>query len=231
MVYQPIVNLADLSVVGHEALLRVAGPGGCLRTAGGLIVAAERCEETFELDRKVAALVLSDAGCLPGMVHLNVSACTAQRHGSEMVSCLEHLSSLGGLPAARLRVEVTETAPVTDLAAITDFADGLHALGIEVCADDIGDGSLQPEHLGKVAWDVVKLPSGLLCRYREDPSARSKTLSLLSAAADHHLVSIVEGVRDLEAGRKLCENGADYAQAFLYGRPARLDLAARRSAA
>jgi len=92
MAYQPVVSFANGSIVGHEALLRVVGPDGALRSPAETIRRAEARKRTLALDTRVADLVAADlaTGSQLGTVHLNVSAATAQDHGPEMV---DHLAA------------------------------------------------------------------------------------------------------------------------------------------
>ena len=215
LVFQPIVALADTSVVAHEALLRVDGSSPVK-----LIAAVEAAGETLDLDRSVADLALRDAGSLPGRLHLNVSAATAQRHAGAFVTHLGAAAARAGVHPDRLVVEVTETAPILDLAAIADFADALHGLGCGLCADDVGSGSLRAAHLGAVDWDLAKIGADLVCRSGR-PARRSEA-RILGAARERDIAVVVEGVADLAETQRLAALGARLGQAFIFGRPARL---------
>jgi len=230
MAYQPIVNFACGTIVAHEGLLRVPGSDGGLSVPAELIERAEASGEAFALDACVADLVAADMAAetrLLGKVHLNVSAATAQDHGPQMV---DHLAeSLGSrqVPATSIVVEITETAPVTDLGAVLDFARGVKELGAGICIDDIGDGTLGVEHLDCAPWDVAKLSTGLIARYAD---AAHPVESALEAISSRRIVSVVEGVPDRHTGRRLRAAGADLGQAYIYGLPQTLPELARQQA-
>jgi len=229
MAYQPIVSLSDGSVVGHEALLRVVGPDGALRAPVETIRRAEVGRKTLALDTRVADLVVADLAAEDqlGTVHLNVSAATAQDHGPEMVDHLAETLESSGVPASSLVVEITETAPVTDLDAVVRFAEGVRQLGAGICLDDLGDGTLGVEHLDCAPWDAAKLSASLVARYADEAPRIEATLEAISS---RRIVSVVEGVPDRRTGKRLHAAGAELGQAYIYGLPQTLPEIARQRA-
>lgn len=220
--YQPIVALADRRTVAHEALLRCDG-GPPVEVIAG----AEACDDTLDLDRWVIRHALAEASSLPGALHVNVSACSAQLYTDGLLACLSKTLRRERVDPGRIVVEVTETYPIRDIEAIAAFADQLHELGAKICADDVGIGSIADEHLDAVAWDVSKLPSELISA-RGAP-AKTRVGELLGQIRRRGIVSVVEGVRSEAAARRLAAAGAELGQAYLFGRPAPLAEQLRRA--
>jgi EAL domain-containing protein (putative c-di-GMP-specific phosphodiesterase class I) len=218
--FQPIVSLADGSVSHFEALLRLADePDGRLIAPGSFLPAAERYGLIRDIDRmvlgKVAAL-LGDGG--PGVgIALNVSALSVS--DGVMLTDLERALARNGVDPARLVVEVTETAAISDMVKARDFCAGVQALGCAVALDDFGAGFGSFQYLKHLPFDFLKIDGDFI---RGLPGSRTDQLvvrALVGVARGMGRRTIAEFVGDEPTLTMLRAYGVDYAQGFEVGRP------------
>ena len=206
VVFQPIVDLRDDSVVGVEALSRFADGRspeehlGEARAAGTLVA----LELSLLADIRRAAVALSDGS----LVTCNASGPT--------FDALEQEGE-GFDPRLRWGLELSElTAP----AACTEARRISTALGCLLLLDDAGAAHSTVERILELRPDIVKLDRAIVAQYEDDPTTRALASRLCDAARAVGARILVEGIetpRQAVLARRL---GAQYAQGFLFGRPA-----------
>ena len=144
--YQPIVNLSTQQLIGCEALLRWLHPDrGLLFPAdfmaiaeeSGLMVAIgswvlrEACTQMQRWRRR--NLIASDA-----IISVNVSA--TQFLQLDLVAYIDKVLADSGLPAANLKLEITETVVIQDPTQVVSIMQTLRDRGILLGIDDFGTG-------------------------------------------------------------------------------------------
>ncbi|MFI5004514.1 MAG: EAL domain-containing protein [Solirubrobacterales bacterium] len=232
--YQPIVALhGGGGVSHHEALVRLADePGGALVAPGAFLPAAERYGLVREIDRlvvcRVAALLArgnpsqgnpSQGNASQGVerVAVNVSALSVTDGG--MLTHIERQLARHGVDPARLVVEITETAAISDMRRAKDFCDGVQALGCAIALDDFGVGFGSLYYAKRLPFRYLKIDGDFvrgLCASSED---RVMVRAIVDLARGMGRQTIAEYVGDEPTVRLLRELGVDYAQGFQIGRP------------
>ena len=219
-VYQPIVSLADRSVVAHEALLRGSVDG---REVGGgdLFFVAESAGWLHHLDRIGRESAVSGAAGWLGDHDLYVNV-----HPTSIVRpqvCLagtEVAAHDAGIAPGRLVFEVVESQVVADRGHLMSVLEHYRSLGWRVALDDVGAGWSSMSLLRTVKPDVVKLDKALVhelpdrgCAHRRPDGDRAGS----SAGRRGRR----RGRRDRAARRRgdgaRCRPG----QGWLFGRPVR----------
>jgi EAL domain-containing protein (putative c-di-GMP-specific phosphodiesterase class I)/GGDEF domain-containing protein len=211
--YQPIVDLADGSVHGVEALVRGTGPRDGAPIPGELLAAAEESGAIVSLGawalrdacRQVAHWHAARAG-RPGFVPFWLAVGVRARqlaHPAFADAVLEALRA-GGLPAALLGLELTEpelaTLPEEGVAALGR----LRAGGVRLVVDEATAAWAERAHGLRV--DVLK------------PSPAQLDAVLASHPAD---VEVVAGrIEEREQEVAVRRAGGRLAQGPLYARPA-----------
>ncbi len=207
-VFQPIVDLSRLAVVGYEALTRFEDgtpPDGQFREAAALGLGVEL--ECAALESALAA-----ATALPAAPWLNVNVSPAA------ILAGEPLRSIVARFPGRLVLEVTEHEVITDYEA---FRDAVAALGPEVriAVDDAGAGFASLRHIVELRPHIVKIDRTLVAGIDADP-ARQALLTGLRHFADSQGCSLVaEGIETEGELAALVALGVPSGQGYLLGQP------------
>jgi EAL domain-containing protein (putative c-di-GMP-specific phosphodiesterase class I) len=227
--FQPIVSLLDGRVTHHEALLRLEEEPGRLISPGAFLPAAERYGLVRDIDRmvldKVAAALAADGGEAGGAIAMNVSALSIVDEA--LLERIERRLAQHALDAARLVIEVTETAAISDMAGAKAFCEGVQALGCAVALDDFGAGFGSFQYLKHLPFDYLKIDGEFI---RGMPGSLTDQLIVKALVGVVHGLerrTIAEFVGDRVTLAMLRSFGVDLAQGFAVGRPApRLMVAA-----
>ncbi len=221
--YQPKVDLKTHVVVGAEALLRWPHPKHGLVPPSDFIPLAEQTGLIRLLTRWVLDHAAADARSweragrrLP--VAVNVSARNL-RDGRLLEDVQEALTT-HGLPPARLTVEVTESAVMTDPARAADVLGSLKQCGVAVAIDDFGTGYSSLGLLRRLPVSELKIDKsfvlGMAGESGEDTAIVRSTADL---AHNLGLSVVAEGVEDQWTLDLLGTFGCDQAQGYHIARP------------
>lgn len=216
--YQPIVRLADRSVVAHEALLRGRVDG---REVGGgdLFFLAESAGWLSRLDRIGRESAIAGAAPWLGDADLFVNSDPASIHRPQV--CLDGTEQAlheAGIDPARLVVEVGEVSAVTDRGHLVSVLEHYRSLGWRVALDDVAAGWSSRSLLAAVRPDVVKLGKALVQALPDD-GARTMVRSVVDLAHELGALVVAEGVETEQVAEEVTGLGADLGQGWLFGRP------------
>jgi EAL domain-containing protein (putative c-di-GMP-specific phosphodiesterase class I) len=222
--YQPIVSVADGSVVGLEALMRWhhdgLGPVSPLEFIPiaedtGLIVPLG----AWMLERVCRQSVLweQELGVAPPPISVNLSA--RQVAHAEIVPTVAATLERNGLPGSRLALEITESVLVEEAESPWNTLESLKKLGVSLVLDDFGTGYSSLAYLKRFPVDVVKIDrtfvDGLGCDAEDSAIVRA----VVGMAQALELGVVAEGVETEQQLHCLRELGCEWAQGFLFGRP------------
>lgn len=227
--FQPIVSLDDGLVSHHEALLRLADEPGKLTAPGSFLPAAERYGLIREIDRMVLEKVVALLGeqDRSGGVSVAVNLSALSVTDPDMLTHLERRLSHHEVDPARLVIEVTETAAISDMDSARAFCAGVLALGCAVALDDFGAGFGSFQYLKYLPFSYLKIDGDFI---RCLPVSRTDQLvvrALAGVVRGMGRRTIAEFVGDETTMSMLRSYGVDYAQGFEVGRPSpHLPLAA-----
>lgn len=223
--YQPVVSTHDGSLHGMEALLRWEHPQRGLIMPAAFVEVAEQCGlitpiGAYALEQACRDTMAIAAACPSAanlFVSVNVSA--RQLRSGDLVEVVSHAIALTGLPASRLRVELTETALLGDEVLAGALLSRLRAIGVRVWLDDFGTGFSGLSHLRRVPVDGVKIDRSFVADLLDDPDDLALTTAIIALAHSLGIGVVAEGVEDVEQLRVLARHGCDLAQGFLVARP------------
>jgi EAL domain-containing protein (putative c-di-GMP-specific phosphodiesterase class I) len=217
--YQPIVSLADRSVVAHEALLRGVVDG---REVGGgdLFFVAERAGWLPRLDRIGRESAISGAESWLGGDDLYVNFHPASIYRPQV--CLASTARVveeTGIAPGQLVFEVVESHAIADRGHLVSVIDHFRELGWRVALDDVGAGWSSLSLLAAVRPDVVKLDKRLVQELPDD-GARTVLTAVTELAHQLGAAVVAEGVETERLAAEVTALGADLGQGWLFGRPA-----------
>jgi diguanylate cyclase (GGDEF)-like protein len=222
--YQPEIDLASSALFGVEALLRwehptrgELGPGDFLPVAesSGLIVPVGRwvIEEACRQARRWHDRFGAEAP----PISVNVSPTQLARE--DVGAHVERVLRDHRLPTAALRVEVTETALVSDHPNVGRQLQKLHDVGVEVAVDDFGTGFHSLSHLKRLAVDLIKIDRSFVAGIGRDRTDDAIIHAVVDLARRLGVRTIAEGVESPGQQALLREAGCDVAQGHLYAPP------------
>ncbi len=217
LAFQPIVKADGGAAVMHEALLRMkCSEDGDIVAASHLIPIAEKLGLVRLIDQTVVKLAIQTlTNFEEAQMCINVSG-TTSADPRWYIQLAEELSEHPDV-AARLIVEITESAVLKDLDEAAVFVNRLRELGCKVAIDDFGAGYTSFRNLKALNVDMVKI-DGMFC---EDLSHNQDNQyfvrSLIELAKKFGLKVVAEWVETPEDAELLREMGVDYLQGRLFG--------------
>lgn len=208
-VFQPIVDLASLAVIGYEALTRF--DDGMQPDAQFGAAAAVGLGVELEVAALRAALAAATA--LPAVPWLNVNASPA------VVLAGEPLRSLVAGYPGHLVLEVTEHAVISDYTA---FREAVGALGpdVQIAVDDAGAGFASLRHIVELRPHIVKIDRSLVAGIDADPARQALLAGLRHFAESQQCSLIAEGIETEAELAALVALDVRSGQGYLLGRPA-----------
>ena len=216
LAFQPVFDAHTGEVQFHEALLRMADTTGALITAGHLVPIAERLGLIRLIDRAVLQLALKTLQTYPlAKLSVNISATTV----NDLRWHQQLLDMIAATPdaAARLIVEITETAALGNLATSQAFCAALQSLGCGVALDDFGAGYTSYRNLKELALSHVKLDGSFCCNLQPGGENQVFVHSMVELAKAFGLRVIAEWVDTPEDVQTLASMGVDCLQGNLLG--------------
>ncbi|MCU1692113.1 MAG: diguanylate cyclase [Frankiales bacterium] len=216
--FQPVVELSTCQVVGFEALVRWQRPDGSIVAPGPWLELADRTTLLRRIDAQTQLLACRQATEWdePYWLALNVSA--RQVHSGLAEHGLSAALTASGLDPARVTVEVTESAVMTER-GVQNLGQ-LRELGMSLALDDFGTGHSSLSLLQSATFDKVKVDRGFTSRLLHDPRARAIVSTVVDLAAALSLDVVAEGIETEEQRDLLREMGCSHGQGFLFGRAA-----------
>ncbi|MHB8233882.1 MAG: EAL domain-containing protein [Solirubrobacteraceae bacterium] len=218
--YHPIVSLRDGRVAHHEALLRLVDePGAGVIGPASFLPAAERYGLIRQIDRmvldKVAALLGTQSQS--GAIAMNLSAVSLT--DGDMLAHIQRGLDRHGADPARLILEVTETASISDMDRARAFCRGAQRLGCSVALDDFGAGFGSFHYLKHLPFDYLKIDGAFIRGLPASAHDQLVVKALVGLVREMGQRTIAEFVGDADTLALLRELGVDYAQGFHVGRP------------
>ncbi|MEE4305115.1 MAG: EAL domain-containing protein [Wenzhouxiangella sp.] len=227
VVYQPIIDIRDLSMIGVEALLRWEHSDGYAVPPQEFIRVAEETGiigrlGQFALDRALSDMAhwKSLSADLPWLA-VNVSG--AQIHEAGFAEQLSVLLHQHRIEPERLHLEITEEVLIENLARNRRMLHKLDEIGMRIVVDDFGVGYSSLSYLKNFPISVVKIDRGFVRDIVSDPEDQAITRTICSLAGDLGMQTVAEGVETDEQLALLASYRCSFAQGFLFSRPAEAD--------
>ncbi len=222
LVYQPIVDSKDRSIVSFEALARMQSSIlGNVPPLEFIAIAEER-----QLIIPLGKVILEHAAAFSNRlselhiktypIAVNVSA--MQLLEESFVENFQDIAMKAGIDVRDLEIELTESVFSHDFEFLSQQIQAIHALGIRIAIDDFGTGFSSLNLLEGLVVDVLKLDKLFVDRL-SDPMTKGISSDIISMA--HHLEKhiIAEGVETESQRQLLLDMGCDYLQGYLFSRP------------
>jgi diguanylate cyclase (GGDEF)-like protein/PAS domain S-box-containing protein len=218
LVYQPVVEATTGAVVGFEALMRWRHPTRGEVSPAVFIPVAEETGLIVPLGTWALHEACREAINWPAHVRVavNVSAVQLRRDGLEGAVLTALAAS--GLPADRLKLEVTESVLMQDADAALACLHRLRGLGVLIALDDFGTGYSSLSYLRRFPFDKLKIDRAFI-RDIADPDAAAIVRAVVSIGERLGMGIVAEGVETAEQLDLVRREGCNEVQGFLFSKP------------
>ncbi len=220
--FQPLVRLADRSIVGYEALVRWRHPRRGVLLPADFLSVAEDSGLIEAIDWQMYRLACAAGADLVrdgGYITLNISP----RHfqNTDFDERLLQLTRDTGFNPAQLRIEVTEGTLLGDPEAVAKILERLRASCVEAALDDFGTGYSSLGYVQRFPLKMIKIDRSFVDPLGRDSSQRSSAIvgAILALSHSLGLEVVAEGVETEAQQQALLAMGCVYAQGYLFGRP------------
>ncbi len=225
--YQPQYNTTHQQLIGAEALARwhdeelgwvsptefvpVAEETGLIETLGDYVLeracldAAQWQAQGYRLDK----------------MSVNVSA--HQLRFGHFAATLQRVLNSTGFPAAKLELELTESAYIERKNDALHLLTQIKALGVRLAIDDFGTGYSSLSYLSKMPCDTLKIDRSFVIHVTDDEEQANLTSTIIKMAHDLSLVIVVEGVETAEQLQFFARQGCQLIQGYYYSPPVAKD--------
>jgi diguanylate cyclase (GGDEF)-like protein/PAS domain S-box-containing protein len=222
--YQPIISLKSGRIVAFEALVRWRHPVRGLVQPADFIEIAEDTGLIIELDRltlaescrQMAAWKAAYGAAAPLLMCANVSS--RQLAAADLANELSTTLRASGLPAASLKLEITENAFVRDMSTAQLMMDRARAMGVAWSLDDFGTGYSSLSLLQRLQIDTLKVDRTFVSAIRPDGNGVEMVQAIVGLAHNLGMDVVAEGVETREQAAELRALGCEYAQGYYFSR-------------
>jgi len=220
--YQPIIHIADRRPVGLEALARLIHPRLGILRPGQFVPQIEAAGLAERFTAMVSARVFDDltgAALADTGLRVSLNFPLDVMLSEAALAGLEQQRAAAGIPADRMIIELTESQPVQDVAALRLSVSRLRALGYGVAIDDVGPAVPHLDHLLDLPFTSLKLDMALVTQAATSPDVVRYLTSTVQQARQHALTVVAEGVETEATLEHMRQIGVDHVQGYLAARP------------
>lgn len=217
--FQPLMHASDGKVRGFEALARWQHPTRGPIPPEVFIPAAEDAGVIMELGAWVLEKACTTAVSWPPPLQASVNVSPLQLEGNHLPAMVENVLASSGLPAARLELEITESALLGGTEDVLSIFQQLKALGVSLALDDFGAGWSSLSALQRFPFDRLKIDRSFIASLGADARSVAIVRAVLSLAQSLNLPVTAEGVEQQAQLVALRQMGCAELQGFLIGRP------------
>jgi diguanylate cyclase (GGDEF)-like protein len=222
--HQPILRLADRTVMGVESLVRWRDPARQgLVPPGEFIPVAERTGVIDALGDWVLAEVCvqartwAEAGLYPN-VGFNVSPRQLRR--PDVARRFADMVNAHGIDPSRFVLEITESAWSLEASRLLPVLAELRAAGFALAIDDFGAGYSSLWRLRELPVQIIKVDRAFLAGVPDEAQATAVYSAILQLADACGCDVVAEGVEEREHADFLTSKGCRIGQGYHFSRPA-----------
>ena len=221
---QPQCRVSTGRVVGAESLARWRKADGTRIPPDKFVPVLEKYGFVTDLDQFIWEEVCRwlrkwmDSGHTPLPISVNVSQ--VDIFTIDVPQFFDNLTKKYNLPKSALKIEITESAYVSDTTAVKEAVQKLREMGFIVLMDDFGSGYSSLNMLRKLNVDIIKLDAQFL-RLNDIDSEKGIHIleTIINMTQTMALPVIVEGVENEQQVSFLADLGCRYIQGYHFYRP------------
>lgn len=222
--YQPIIELDTGEIAGFEALLRWEHPQEGFISPTEFIPVAEEAG----LIVGIGEWVLREA-CrqlerwkqqfnpqIPLMISVNLSS---QQFTIDLSQKIDRILTETNVSGAELKLEITETAIMSDPQLAIATLNELKQREIKLCIDDFGTGYCSLGYLHKFPVDILKIDRSFVSQMFLEENNRELVKVIVALAHSLGMQAIAEGIESPEQLNQLQLLQCQYGQGYYFSKP------------
>lgn len=217
--FQPLIDLATGRLVGVEMLARWPHSTRGMISPGEFIPLAEDSGMVGPMTVSLLRQACHAAASWPGHVMLACNLSPLHLRDANLPATISAVLAETDFPAARLELEVTESALIGDLALARSLLVELKTLGVKLALDDFGTGYSSLRHLQLLPFDKLKIDQSFVGAMATDTESAKIVSAVVGLGHSLGLSTVAEGVETEEVAMLLRGLGCDIGQGWLFGRP------------
>ena len=222
LAYQPKVSTQTGEALGVEALVRWRHKDHGDVSPAILVALVEqegRTSELLDLVMMMAARDRKRYRALASLADISINISVLDLNDEELPRRAQRVL-LEAAPSERWTFEVTETAPITDVAPALAILTRLRIAGFRLSVDDFGTGTSNYERLLVAPFTELKIDRAMVSRLdiaavEPDPMVRSG----IDVGHSLNMQVVAEGVETADQFRMVRDLGCDAAQGYLISPP------------
>jgi EAL domain-containing protein (putative c-di-GMP-specific phosphodiesterase class I) len=208
---------------GAEALVRWQHPSRGLLSPFFFIDILEKAGLVHKLDNyiwnKAAQQLASWKDTKNGDYHISVNISTKDFYLLDLYETFVDLVNEYGIEPAKLKLEITETALMTDFNKNMDIIRKLQNYGFMIEIDDFGSGYSSLNMLKDISADILKIDMGFLRASENEVKGRDILETIIELAQKLGMEVITEGVETKKQLDMLNAMGCGMYQGYYFSKP------------
>jgi diguanylate cyclase (GGDEF)-like protein/PAS domain S-box-containing protein len=217
--YQPLVNAADQSLVGFEALIRWHHPTRGMVSPLEFIPLAEETGLIMQLGDWVIEEACRAASVWPDYISVALNLSARQLILPALPNTVAEAIARYKLKANRLELEVTESVFLGDSEGSLDVLKRLRTLGVGIALDDFGTGYSSLGYLNKAVFHKLKIDGSFVRDAAHNRETVAIIQSIVSLAKSFRMTVTAEGVETPDDFNRMRDLGCHQIQGYLFGKP------------
>ncbi len=225
--YQPQIELVTGRIIEFEALVRWEHPTRGMISPAEILPVAEETGMIIPLGQFVISEACRAArgwnvrrqatGLEPLVIGVNLSA--RQFLHPTLIEDVTAALAESGLEPRLLRLEITESVALNDLAATIETMRALRELGVSLAIDDFGTGYSGLNYLSETPIDTIKIDGSFIDGLGSESSDTAMIHAVMAYATTLGLDVCAEGIESAEQVRQLRAVGCHRGQGFYFSGP------------
>lgn len=151
--------------------------------------------------------------------HVNVNLSVIQLLQKDIVDKVREAIEETGIRPANLRLEVTESLAINDIARMVSVLAEIKSLGVGVALDDFGTGYSSLNHIRALPIDIIKIDRCFIEHIAEDDFSAAFVNMVVQLADAIDVAVCVEGVELTSQYEKVKAAKVDMIQGYYFGKP------------
>ncbi len=217
--YQPIVEGSTGQAEGFEALMRWNHPKRGFLPPDQFISIAEEAGLMTELGNWAIKRACQQMAILPTRLNVAVNVSPTQFRSASILIKLRRVLEETKLDPARLILEITESAILSDEALAEKLLRDIQAMGVGIALDDFGMGYSSLSYLQRFQFNKVKIDRSFVHGIHGVPANLAVIRAVLGIGRDLGIGVVAEGVETKWQVDTLLRAGCKIMQGYYFGKP------------